>query len=327
MNPLVASALISGGSMLAGKLLQPEYKDEGEKLNREIYGQVQNIALPTAEELQYKLQQMVYAGDISPEQAQYYAQNPSEFAKIDVSQGRSAQLQALGQLQDIANQGGMTAADLATLNEIQQANASKERGSREAIIQNAMERGAGNSGTALMAQLLNQQESAGRANTEGLNAAKSAQQRVLDALAGVGSIGGNIQSQQFSEEAQKAAAADAISRFNTQNRQDVENANIQNRNAAAERNLNARQTISNANTGIANDQAAQAAKAKQQVFQNSLTKATGGQASANAISDENAKRYGAETGYTGALIGTAGNVFNAANSGAKKYDKYGNPIN
>lgn len=319
MLPAIAGGLAAGaGTVLMGKLLQPEYKDEGAALNRQIYGQVQNIALPTEEELKYQLQQMVYSGDLSPEEASYYEQNPSEFAKIAVSDGRSAQLKALEQLQDISTSGGMTVSDKATLEEIQKANAAKERGSREAIIQNAMERGVGGSGVEMMAQLLNSQEAAGRANTAGLDVAKTAQQRVLDAITQSGSLGGQIQSQQFGEEAQKAAAADAIARFNTQNRQDLENTAVQNRNAAMERNLNARQAISNANTNIANEQAAQNAKVKQQVFQNALTKATGGQGAANALSDSSAKKYAADTGYTGQLIGTAGNIFSAANSSKKK---------
>lgn len=280
---------------------------------------ISGVRVPTEDELKYILQDMVYQGDLTPEMAQAIIQQPSLFGQINVNPaGRAAQLRALEKLQGITDEGGMTAQDKLALSDIQSQNAQAERGSREAILMNARERGIGGSGLELAAQLQAQQGAADRNNRAGLDVAAQAQQRALEAILQSGELGGKVQSQQFSEEAQKAAAQDAINRFNTANRQDVVNANILARNQAQGRNLDARQTISNQNTELANEKARADAQVKQQVFDNAITKAGGVASAQNNIATGKQNAQNAQLAFLGGVANTAGTVGGGYLAGKKK---------
>lgn len=285
--------------------------------------QFSGINAPSAEELQYILQNMVYQGDITPEMAQSVIQDPSLFNQIQTNPaGRAAQLKALEQIQGIASEGGMTAQDKAQLNDIQSQSAQAERGGREAILMNARERGVGGSGVALASQMLNQQSSADRANSQGLDVAAMAQQRALDAIRQSGELGGQIQSQQFSEEAQKAQAQDAINQFNTANRQDVVNANTMARNNAQYRNTDMKQDISNQNVSLANEKARSDAAAKQQAFDNQMKKATGTAGAYQDIAGGKQSAQNAQLGFFGGIANAAGTAYGGNLAAKKKKEGY-----
>ena len=143
--------------------------------------------------------------------------------------GRSAQANALQQMQDIASQGGLTSADRARLQDIRNQEAIAEKGQRESILQNAQSRGVAGSGLELAQQLAAQQGGATRASSRDLGVADIAQQRALAAIQNSAQIGGNLQGQDY----QRASAQDEINRFNTEyknragiatagNRQDIQ---------------------------------------------------------------------------------------------------------
>lgn len=294
-------------------------KDPGESDRRAALDQFARIGAPSAEDLQYILQNMVYAGDITPEQAQAVIQEPSLFNSIKTnSAGRSAQLKALEQVQGIADDGGLTAQDRAQMNDIQSQSAQAERGGREAILMNARERGVGGSGVELASQMLNQQGSATRANESGLDVAAMAQKRALDAIMQSGQLGGQIQSQEFSEEAQKAKAQDIINQFNTANRQDVVNANTMARNNAMARNMDVKQDISNQNVGLANEKARADAAARQSAFDNKMAKAGGVAGAHQDIAGGKQAAQNAQLGFFGGIANAAGTAYGGKLAAKKK---------
>jgi hypothetical protein len=132
---------------------------------------------------------------------------------------REDQMATLGALQELVDGGGMNAVDKANLARIQSQTGQADRGRREAILQNAAQRGMGGSGMELLAQLDSSQAATDRAAQEGLDVAGMAQQRALEAMMSKGQMAGSIRGQDFSEAAQRAAAMDAISRFNAGNTQ------------------------------------------------------------------------------------------------------------
>ena len=132
---------------------------------------------------------------------------------------RQAQMDALSQLQDVANQGGLTAMDRSRLAQIDSQEATADRGRREAILQNMRARGMGGSGNELLAQLQSAQAATDNANTQGLGVEAMAQQRALEAMAGACQLGGTIRGQDFGEQATVAEAQDALSKFNAANTQ------------------------------------------------------------------------------------------------------------
>lgn len=236
-----------------------------------------SIDAPNPADLAIHLEELVQQGSLSPEQAQTILQEKSAMGGITLDPKlKSAQMEALASLQEIGDS-GLTATDKADFARIQSDEQARERGAREAILQNAEARGMGGSGLEIMSQLKNQQDSASRTAERDLDVAALAKQRALEALIQGGSMAGNIRNQDFNEQAQVAQAEDAISRFNTQNRQNQVNLNTAARNDASAKNLGVKQAIADTNTGMRNQQQIQNKNLIQQNFDNELKKRGGKQ--------------------------------------------------
>lgn len=231
---------------------------------------------PDVEQMKLQLQQLVEQGTITPEQAQTYLQGDSSLNGITLDPKlQKAQMDALGSLQDIGQNKGLTDMDRAQLAQIQSGEDTATRGQREAIIQNAQQRGLGGSGIELLSQMQNQQDSATRKSARDTDVAGMAQQRALSALQSAGQLGGNIANQSFNQQATVANANDAINKFNTQNQQQVGLANTATNNAAQAANLAAKQKIADANTQMQNQQQQYNKELGQKDFQNQTTIAQG----------------------------------------------------
>lgn len=265
---------------------------------------ISGAKLPDVDAMKLSLEKYVQQGVLTPEMANTILQNDSEMKGISTDPRlKNAQLAALGSLQDIADNKGLTVADKAALNQISSEENARERGQREAILQNAQQRGIGGSGLELAAQLANQQGSATRASQRGFDVAAEAQRRALEAILQSGQLSGQMRSQDFNEQAQIAAAQDAINRFNAANQNTTMMANIAAKNAAAETNLSNQQNIANANVGLSNQQQQYNKELLQQQYQNEMQKR---QAQANAYTNQ-ANNYqnsaNRTSGITGGLIG------------------------
>lgn len=268
-----------------------------------------DLVAPTAEDLYYKIQLLVEQGVLSPEEAQAALVQQSEMSNITLDPNlKKAQMEALTALQDIGS-GGLTTADKANLSRIQNEENAAARGAREAIMSNMEARGMGGSGMSILAQLQNQQDAATRTSQRNLDVAGIAQQRALEALMQGGTLAGNIRGQDFGEQAQKAAAQDAIAKFNAQNQQQVNLANTAAKNQAEATNLANKQSISNQNASLQTAQNAQKATNRQQQFENELRKKTGqsGVATTNAqISGQNsAAQADADNRTLGTILSVA----------------------
>jgi hypothetical protein len=166
----------------------------------------------------------------------------------DILQGRTdttgldAQRGALGQYGEIIGQGGLTAIDRAALMQSQQLREQELRGNREAIMRNAAEQGRGGG----IAQLLQQgQASQQTANARAMDDARMqalALGRKDSAISAMGTLGGNIQT-----------AQDALDRFNTQSRQDVQQRNVQSQQRGVDTRYNDEQSALVHNNNLANE--------------------------------------------------------------------------
>ena len=237
---------------------------------------LQGLQTPDVEAMRVSLQRQVQQGLISPEDAEAVIVQQTEMANVSTDPRlRQAQMAALGGLQETVDTQGMSAADRYAMQQIQDQSAQQERGQRASILQNAQQRGVAGSGLELASQMQNQQESASRAANQGFAVAAQAQQAKLQALNQLGTLGGNIQGQDFSQQAQIAAAKDAISKFNATNQQNQMNLNVGARNEAQLGNLQNKQNIANANVDIANTQESVNKGLAQQDFENQYKKAGG----------------------------------------------------
>jgi hypothetical protein len=298
LGSLVSGIFGVGGDGGAGGSLQ------------EAKGLFDKIGLPDIEKQKLKLEEMVLQGLITPEQAQTFLQGDTGLKEISVDPRlKDSQMASLTALQDIANNGGLTMTDKSRLADIDSQVSQAERGSREAILQNARQRGVSGSGMELGAQLINQQGAAGRRHQGGLDVAAQAEQRALEALMQSGQLGGQIRGQEFGEQAQVQAAQDAINRFNQQNRQAVQEANIGRRMQAQQTNLGERQRVADSNVNTRNDQQKFNKGLFQQNFQNEMTKANAQASALNNIAQSQQNSAGRKDQFTGALIGAGATMF------------------
>lgn len=274
---------------------------------------VNKVKVPSIEEQKIQLEQLVQQGVITPEEMQLYLQENSGLKDISVDpRFKQAQVNALEQLQTIGSEGGLTAIDRAKLANITDAQNVEERGSREAIEQNARERGIGGSDFSLASKLISGQESANRASRQGTDVAALAEQRALDAMLAAGNMGGQMDQAEFDKQARIAAAQDAINQFNTANRQTTGNLNTQNRNVAQESNLREKQRITEGNTNNENANRVRSADLIKQKFDEEMAKAGAaagvytnwGNAAQKVANDQ----YGAKMGIVGAGLGAAGTI-------------------
>lgn len=273
-----------------------------------------DLELPGVEEMELQLQQLVQQGVLSPEEAQAELTGRSEMDNISTDPMlKKAQMDALLGLQEISDGGGMTAMDKANLSRIQNEENMRARGQREAILQNAQARGMGGSGLELMSQMQNQQEAATRASQRDLDVAGMAQERALQALIQGGQMGGQMQAQDFNQQAQTAQANDAISKFNAQNKQNVNLTNVAARNAAQGTNLQNKQNIANQNVATNNQQQQYNKELLQKQYENELKKRSGSagiaQTNASNAGQDSRDRANANNQMIGTAIGAGATMY------------------
>jgi hypothetical protein len=219
-----------------------------------------------AQQIVYK--QFQQAGTLTPELEQYIQNPNSMMADVQGSQqAQNVQLQALQALQQ-RGQTGLTPEDIAALNQTRQQVAADTNARQQGVQQQMAARGEGGSGAELIGELQAAQSGANTESQAGDRIAAMASQNALQAIGQAGSLGGQIQQQQFGEQAQKAQAQDIINKFNTQNQINVQNANVQAQNQAQQYNLNNAQQLQNANTQQANQELLRENQAQQQDWQN-----------------------------------------------------------
>ena len=146
---------------------------------------------------------------------------------------RDAQMGSLDALDEIISGGGMSARERADLSRVQSDVASADAGRRGAILQNMQARGMGGSGMELLAQLQSSQAATDRAAQSGLDIEAQAQDRALQALMSKSDMAGGIRGQDYGEQANAAAARDAIAKFNAGAMNDTSRFNATTANDAA----------------------------------------------------------------------------------------------
>jgi hypothetical protein len=261
------------------------------------------INIPDPKEQQIAMQRFVDQGEINPKLEQAIQQKPSEFEKITTSMAqKDAQNKALQELESIGNEGGLRLQDKAALQDAMLDNQVRDRANREGITADMARRGLGGSGFEFASQLAAQQSGADRDSRNSLQVAAQAQDRALQSIMGAGDMATKFRSQDFQEQAQKAAAADAINRFNTSNLQDVQGRNIASQNRAQEMNLADKQRISDANTNLSNQEQQYNKGLAQQQFENE-TRVAAGKSGQYGQMAANEQQKGQQLGNTFTNIG------------------------
>ena len=295
MDPMTAMMIGSAAAPVVGGIVGNEQargeRERAERLRQQMLQLFQNINVPTVAEQSIQLEQLKSQGQLTPELEQALSQGRSEMEGVSTDPRlREAQMAALAGLQDVANNGGMSATDRARWNTMQSELNQNEQGQRGAIMQDMARRGQAGSGMELAAQLMNQQASAQRASQQGMDVKAQAEQRALEALMNSGNMAGSIRGQEFGEKSAAAQAQDALNRFNVQTRQQVMGGNVDRRNQAQAMNLSESQRVADTNVGMRNQQQMHNKGLLQTNYQNQMQRAAGmtGQMAGQANAAENA---------------------------------------
>lgn len=283
---------------------------------------------PTEQQLTLpELQKYVEAGILTPAQAEAYLQKNNAYDQATGSQeGREAEISALSKLQDISESGGMDAQAQAALEKAQSQVQTQEQGMNGYIMDQMAQRGIPTSLMGAAAQMANAGNQAQSLHMAGTQAAGDAEQRALSALSESGRLGGQIESERFGEQSQKAAAQNAINQWNAANQTQNSQFNAGNQQQANAYNTQNTQNVANQNTGLTNYRTQYNAQVPQQVFNNSIQKAQG-QAGVAANQATQATQAGQQqAGLIAGLIGGASQMGASAMAPTPVYASEGGEI-
>jgi hypothetical protein len=271
----IVAPLIGAGISLLGGLLGNDERSKGAREAREqsqqALGLYNNLNVPTAEEQALYLNIANLVGEYNPNSQQAENLGPSASQNVYADQQTiDTQKAVLQKMLDASNNGGLSDADEAAYRMMQRKVSNADTSRQKAIINNMAQRGTAGSGAELAARLQGSQEASDQAANASDNILAEGRSRALQALSQTGSMAQNLRSQDFGEQSDRARAADAINKFNTQNRQDVSNANVNAQNEAQMANLQNKQSIENARVATLNAQQQHNTGLKRQVFNDRL---------------------------------------------------------
>ena len=318
-------AAIGAISGMAGTVAQQGQFDQSEMDRKQAIAQWLQLNVPDPTQQQLILQKYQQTGQLDPQIEQAMTQGKSQLGGITTDQNlQNSQMQALGQLQSEGMSGGLTLQDQAANQDaINNSNASA-RGRSGSIQDQMQQRGMGDSGLGLVAQMQNAQNANQTQAQSSLQAAADSRARALQAIQGAGGLAGQIQQQQYGQKANAAQAQDSINRFNTQNMQSVQERNVASQNRAQAYNVQNAQNIANQNTGLNNYQQQYNKQLLQQGYQDQLQKTAGatGQYNANANASLNqAKQTGEMFGQIGSGLTKAAGAYASKNNNDNSDDE------
>lgn len=271
---------------------------------------LQNVNVPTAQQLTLpQLQQYVQAGVLTPAQAQAYLVQGNAFQGATADNaGLDTELSTIGELQNIVNSGGADPEEQANIQSILNTLGTTESGDNAAIVANNARQGIANSGLTEAAQLAENQNDATNANMNALQTGASEEARNLAAIQAAGTLGGNVQGQEYTQTANTANAANAIAQFNAQQQQQVGNLNTTEANQAQAANLANAQNVSNQNTQSQQLEQESGPAAQQQAYEDALQKAGAATGISEAEANQATQAGEQNAGILGGLISAGGTV-------------------
>jgi hypothetical protein len=237
--------------------------------------QYEQLDVPDIGEQEIVLEELASMGELTPEMLQALSLDPSAMEDIStdprLAAAQMAALESLGQI----SKGGLTEGDMAAIEQARREVDSAQTAREQAILQDMQQRGIGGAGAELALKLASAQGAADRQGAASLDVVRDAQARALQALAAQGDLAGSVRGQDFGEQAQIAAAQDAIRQFNLQNQQRVQDQNVGLRNQAQQMNLGEMQRIAEANAAARNQEEMYNKALIQQQYQNEIQRAGG----------------------------------------------------
>lgn len=271
---MAASGLVSG---LLGASAQRSASQEAADAQKAAlagyFYQLDQVGIPPDLSAPIFLNQYKQAGLLTPQLEQQIKDAVSQFH--DIKQNEQAvqfQQQALQRLSQ-SGRAGLSPEERAQQRQLQSEASRQAEAQQQQIIQNLAARGQAGGGAEIAARLGASQAAAQQASSIADQISGMASQRALQSMLSGSSLAGQLESQQFGEQAQKAQAADVMDRFKIQNQLGIQERNIAAQRAAQAANLAQAQNISNLNIGQANQELYRQAEAKRQNYLDRLARA------------------------------------------------------
>lgn len=290
------------------------FGEGGDAEAKKALEQIQNVPLPILKEIHPELYKQVVSMNPELETAITLGPSASEGITLDPKY-KQAQMDALGSLMDITANDGRDArfqADSArTLNDIN----ANLKGNQDAITQNMAVRGMSGGMGELVAKNMNAQKASNMHAQAELDLNAQAQDRALKALMNQGSLASEMQGKDFNQQLNKTDRQDAISKFNTENQQQVINNNVATKNNAQQFNAQNAQNIASKNTETRNDAMNWNSNGlAQQNYSNQITKAGAVADQYGNIANRKDKKRDASAAFGGNLISAGASAY----AGGKK---------
>lgn len=221
---------------------------------QELYNKMQ---LPNFNPASITPQEYQVAQKYVPQITPYVQENAPETIKqtADMSTGRQAQRDALSRLKDISSNQGMDPQFASALNQASERAGIEAKSKNDAALQSANRMGMLGSGQQLAAQLQGNSDAMSRSADQGNQAAAQAYQGRLQALMQSSQLGGQLQNEDESLQAQNANIINAYNQRNAGRLQNQNNLNTGVMNQANEYNTGAANNAANMNTSTANQMA------------------------------------------------------------------------
>lgn len=178
-----------------------------------------------ANQIYQTITESIAAQDVPAFQKMLAEQVPDAERVIGAGQGKTAQSNAINNLQSFVDQNGLDA-QARSANEQALGQADQHaQGARGAIMQDAARRGMSGSGAELASNMQANQSAANQGRQASLDIAGQARQRALQALGQQAQIGTSMRGQDIGVESTNAAAANAREQFNARMRYAAQGAN------------------------------------------------------------------------------------------------------
>lgn len=283
-------------------------------------GQFNGISAPGVTDL--TPDQYAKVGTYTPAQQQAFNLAPSQVSQIQEDPSlRAAQMKALMQMSAQAGQ-GLGPQDTAAMNAARMSTQGQMQQQAQALGQQAQQQNAtgapGGANIAALLQLYGKGQDASAANNASILG--QSQARGLQALTAQGQMAGQVRGQDFSNAMAKAQAADAVTKANIQNQQNVLGANVSANNAGQQANLGESQSVADANLANQRAELTRQQQQAQQSFNDQL-------GLANAKSNALQGLANTETKQAGVQQQGAANVGAGATSAFSSLAKYLNSNN
>lgn len=291
------------GSLFGGSNAGKKEMKEANKIIRDNVARLEAIGVPTIEAQQIALENPELVGLLEAEQL-----GPSAIEQVSTDPRlKQAQMSALSELAGLAET-GLGTADKIAFDQLQRRAGEAAQAEQASVIQEMAQRGMSDSGASLIAQLNAGQKQADRLSQSGAQLASQAAEARRAALMQKANLASGIRTQDYGQGMDLANARDSISRFNAQNRQGVN-----------ERNLNLRQSLENQRAATANQQEIANKGLIQQKFQNEIQRAGGINASygnlANSLQQQAAAKAQGAAAQTQGLLALGGAAIGAGFGG------------